>query len=94
MPLFYLSFAGDDSWLGCIHIEAENVFDAITKTHILKINPGGEIAIVELPAQAIEECPYSIKDNLNRLISLEEFEKLNQESNGSSGLFIVNSSDL
>jgi hypothetical protein len=42
--LWWLSFAGEDGNLGCCIVEAPGFMAAITKTHLLGINPGGEVA--------------------------------------------------
>lgn len=76
--IFYLSFAGDDGWIGCVHTEANNAMEAVLKTHVLGINPGGEVAIIELP-QSVFECPEGarILHVLDRLLGREEMEALN-----------------
>ena len=49
MKWFYLSFASEDSFLGACVVRAESVAGAITKSHLLGINPGGEVLAIESP---------------------------------------------
>ena len=48
MAFHYLSFAGEEGWRGCTVVEADSFLEAVLKTHRLGINPGGEVAGVEL----------------------------------------------
>lgn len=53
MPFFYLSFADPDKpegsqFLGATVVEADNVMLAVPESHRLGVNPGGEVAIIEL----------------------------------------------
>jgi hypothetical protein len=50
MKWYWLSFANPDTGenLGCCNVEAETEFLAVKKTHILGINPGGEVMIVPM----------------------------------------------
>ncbi len=45
--LVWLSFADESGWLGGCVVETQSLAAAITKTHLLGINPGGEIESVE-----------------------------------------------
>ncbi len=45
--LVWLSFADESGWLGGCIVEAQSLAAAVTKTHLLGINPGGEIQLVE-----------------------------------------------
>lgn len=68
MPLFYLSFADDDGWLGCVHIYADTFIAAVDKTHRLGINPGGEVAGLEL-----EETVLTAPELHGRSIPIDKF---------------------
>ncbi len=73
MSYFWLSFADGDlpkgqQFLGACIVQAETNIDAVTKAHLLGINPGGEVMMVEIEsAGAIKE----ILENhpLNTLLS-------------------------
>ncbi|MBU8839060.1 hypothetical protein [Mycolicibacterium goodii] len=41
---WYLSFAGEDGWLGGCFVSATGIADAVTKAHEAQCNPGGEVA--------------------------------------------------
>jgi hypothetical protein len=63
-----MSFADPDlpehqQWLGGINTEADCATDAITWTHILGINPGGEIRIIGYRADGMDP------DYIDRLIT-------------------------
>ncbi len=45
--LVWLSFVDESGWLGGCIVEAQSLAVAVTKTHLLGINPGGEIASIE-----------------------------------------------
>lgn len=45
MKTFFISFCGDSGNLGVCIVDAMTEEDAITKTHYLGINPGGEAMI-------------------------------------------------
>lgn len=49
---FYFSFARD-GWLGSCLVEAPTLSLAVTKTHILGINPGGEILATPVPDEGM-----------------------------------------
>lgn len=68
MPYYYLSFCDTtkpkgEHFLGCAIVEAPNVDSAILESHVRKINPGGEVAIVDL---GVEVLPPEYIDWLNR----------------------------
>lgn len=47
--LYYLSFATADRFLGATVVEADDAIGAVARAHELKINPGGEVMIIEVP---------------------------------------------
>lgn len=78
MVIWYLSFAGDDRWLGCIHTEAPTFIEAVERTHLLGINPGGEVMGYDI-TRALASNPSSaeeVRRNLDILLSRAETERL------------------
>lgn len=74
MAYYWLSFcdtdlAEGDQFLGGCLIDAEDVEDAITKSHRRKCNPGGEVACLQIAP----EYEHNIaKFKLNHLYSKQE----------------------
>jgi hypothetical protein len=70
---WYLSFVdkvhGKDKFLGACIVEADNYREAIFQAWMLKINPGGEVAIKEVPEEAYYLFP------INKLMDRQELEK-------------------
>ena len=50
--IWWLSFADEDGFLGGVLIRADSFIDAVSKSHELKLNPGGEVQGVQLPGDA------------------------------------------
>lgn len=76
-PIWYLSFAGDDGWLGCCHIEAPSFLLAVTASHLLGCNPGGEVVGLELPREILAaERGAKIHQVLGQLLDREAMEAL------------------
>lgn len=72
--IFYLSFASEEGWLGACIVEEGTALAAIARTHLLGINPGGQIEIFEVTGELIADFPPSVR---NRLINTrEELENL------------------
>lgn len=60
MTWFYMSFADSSlptgtQFLGGCYVEADSLPEALTWTHAEGVNPGGEVQVHELPADAVEE---------------------------------------
>jgi hypothetical protein len=73
MTLYYLSFCDPDKpkgqqFLGATIVEADSSLDAVSKTHRLKINPGGEVMIVELEEPNLE----AVKRFINEFVPCKE----------------------
>jgi hypothetical protein len=49
MPWFYLSFASATDFIGACVVEAADERDAVTVSHVRRINPGGEVMILRSP---------------------------------------------
>ena len=72
MKMFWLSFADDNASLGAAVVEANSVADALSQASRRGINPGGEVAAVEVPAEYFDRLrPYR-----NRLMSRAECERV------------------
>lgn len=56
MKWYWLSFVDPITNInsGCCNVQATNIPAAIAKSHILKINPGGEVMVLEMPAPELE----------------------------------------
>lgn len=78
MTIWYLSFVGKDGWLGCSHVEADSFEHAVERSHMLGINPGGEVAGAEM-LDTIEELePEYLRLFLNKFMTPSEFEAFNE----------------
>ncbi|MDG7001618.1 MAG: hypothetical protein JRN15_21175 [Nitrososphaerota archaeon] len=71
MKTYWMSFVGDEGNRGVAIVDAEDEQDALTVTKRLNINPGGEVAIVEVP-QTTEALAEINGYGKNRLIPTEE----------------------
>lgn len=83
-PLWWLSFCDPDkappleeqrpggpSFLGAVIIQAPTLAAAITRSHVLRVNPGGEVKIAgPLPVWAVAA------ENRDRLLSAAEIDAL------------------
>jgi hypothetical protein len=71
--IYYLSFADEGGFRGAMWIRAVGPMSAIRRSHVLGINPGGEVLIAELPYDAgpNELPPADQYDKLHDLASLE-----------------------
>lgn len=77
MTIHYLSFADDTGWLGAIHVQADTFIEAVTKTHLLGINPGGEVMGTEIPEEALKTPEgQRILQVLDQFLTREAMEKL------------------
>lgn len=70
MPAWYLSFSGDDGWLGGVVLEAGHAIAAVERSHALGLNPGGQVAIIRCDARKIRRYPRE------RLLGRAELEAL------------------
>lgn len=52
---YYMSFAGEEGNRGVCIVAAASDFLAIQKTHLLGINPGGEILFIEAGEEILEK---------------------------------------
>lgn len=51
---WWLSFAGDEGFIGAILTKANGFISAVQKTHTLGINPGGEVKGAQLPDEIMD----------------------------------------
>lgn len=73
MPLFYLSFArtrAEGGFLGATVIEGRDAKDAHANATLRGLNPGGFVAILEVPKHLEEESDFAAYRN--RLVGREE----------------------
>lgn len=73
---YWLSFADParpkgTQFLGVVILRGESFGDAFLRSHLLGLNPGGEIVGVEIPADRVPPARYRM-----RLLSREEAESL------------------
>lgn len=81
MTRFWLSFADSErpkgtQFLGVVIVDAGSFIEAVRLTHVLGLNPGGEVRGTELP----DDAPPVAPRNMRRLLSREEIEW--HDSNG------------
>lgn len=80
MKWFYMSFVDNDrpkgdKFIGAIVAGGASFEDSLKETWIRKINPGGEIAFVEIPNDIMDKI---LPDDKFRLLSKSEAENLFQ----------------
>lgn len=67
--LWWLSFAGEEGFRGVIITRAFEFLDAVRKTHVLGINPGGQVKGAMCPP----ENEHLVRDaDVDRLLTREE----------------------
>jgi hypothetical protein len=71
--LHWMSFAGEDGFLGVVLIEGDDLADATIKTHKMRINPGGSIKAAEISADKEFLIPEEFR---NRLLTRTEVDRL------------------
>jgi hypothetical protein len=64
-------------FLGALIIKAENEIDLITRSWLLKLNPGGEIKFFKIPEKYVSRIPPEWVET--RLITREECEALERK---------------
>ena len=70
---FYLSFAGPEGFRGGLFIQAPGVTHTILRAHSLGINPGGEVASLELTDEQMATVPDGLR---GRLLTRQEVESI------------------
>jgi hypothetical protein len=63
-----------EQFLGCLIIRAADYHEMIIKSHLLGLNPGGEVQFIEIPKKMVPHLPTEWVDK--KLISRQEAEEL------------------
>jgi hypothetical protein len=66
---WWLSFADESGFLGAVLTRAHGFVTAVTKTHMLGVNPGGEVRGMEIPDEVIDSSLYNHKQYADQLLS-------------------------
>jgi hypothetical protein len=64
----YVSFA-DTVFRGVVIMRVHGVGDAVTRTHLMGINPGGEVLCLPMPDEIVAQVPEKLR---NKLLTKEE----------------------
>ena len=78
--LWWLSFVGDEGFLGVVIVEADDFLDAVMMSHHFDINPGGQVQGWPVPPENVADVP---PDHIGRLLSradLDAVEALDAKS--------------
>ena len=81
--LWWVSFAGEEGFRGAVMVRADGFLEAVTETHWLGVNPGGEALGFDWPDERAALVPESY---MNRLLSKAELEVLDGIAGGGGGL--------
>lgn len=73
--VWYLSFADERGFLGGLFVRADSLSEALTRSHLLGLNPGGEVQGDELPAAAVAQLPPEFVEKLMDRAALAAFDK-------------------
>jgi hypothetical protein len=73
--VFYMSFVKDHIWAGGVYVEGDTFEQALTNSHIVGCNPGGEVAATGPIPKGLVRVDY-----LNRLLDRKEIEDAHIES--------------
>lgn len=69
---WWLSFATDEGFLGGALVKACGMASAVDKAHLLKINPGGEVAGWQLPGEPDPDWPRETFVSKDEVIALND----------------------
>jgi hypothetical protein len=77
MILYYLSFcdvkrAKGQQFLGCTVVEASNPDEALKEATLRSLNPGGEVALVAMEVDSLDDLPAIGRSYVNRFVPREE----------------------
>ena len=70
---FQLTFFGDEGFRGVVILRAPSLDSALSLSHLLKLNPGGNVSIAQLPSGFHEELLIS---HSKRLLAQREADEL------------------
>lgn len=73
--LWWLSFANDDGCRGVCMIEGASFIDAVTVSHRLGCNPGGQVVGVPIPAEGARKVAAHWKNRALTLAEMRAFDK-------------------
>ncbi len=73
-PYWWLSFATDEGFRGVVILRARSMEEAVTISHRLKLNPGGQVAGFPMPASVVPPLSH-----VGRLLSKAELNSLGGE---------------
>lgn len=79
MTLFYLSFAGEEGWLGACYVVAAAPELAMMEAHAQGCNPGGEIAMWDVDFLAADLG----EEWRNRLLDKADLRRMDSQFGGS-----------
>lgn len=79
MSLFYLSFASERAFLGATVVESATSSGALAEATRRGLNPGGEVAILMVPADQVSEP--DVQAMRNRLLSERQMLELGARKN-------------
>lgn len=74
-PAFWLSFVRDGKFRGALIIHADDFTEALTRSHLMKLNPGGEVAGKFIPARWAADIPEHWKNRLLSRTDIEQFDR-------------------
>jgi hypothetical protein len=71
--LYWISFCGDSGFLGVAIVEGRSMIGAVEESNRRGINPGGEVAVFEIPSL---EYQNQARPYCNRLLQREELARI------------------
>lgn len=83
MRRWWISFAADDGPLGAAITRGATFEDALTRTHALGINPGGEALGAD-----ITDCTAPPESYVDRLLSVQDCVELDAVLSGGAGVAV------
>ncbi len=73
---WWLSFVGEEGFRGVVIVQANDLIEAIMRTVLGNLNPGGQVGGMEIPAEIAAMIPEPWK---NRLLSREDCARFDLE---------------
>jgi len=70
---WWLSFADENGFRGGVLTRAHGIGTAVTKTHALGINPGGEVRAIEISDENVNASSFG--EHADKLLSAEYIDK-------------------
>lgn len=72
MSLYWISFSSPGKHLGCCVVESDDLLGALASTRRLRINPGGEALVFEVPDKDAYLLPLDLR---GKLMDTEEWRR-------------------